>query len=208
MIDLAETRATIFGLRRMAVVLDGEGTDLLPAGVNVGNWIVVFIVQHVAGVIADLHCVITDFGNDAGAIGPRCGIAAMLFDHDGHAGAARNWPQLLQIAYPGFVLACLYGPERQHKWHSGGGRLLNSSGMHAHGFRSGHINFGKHHDRLEAHGAAVLGEAFGFGGRGISPNNGFLAAGRVLMRFAPPTESPPSPSTPLQPPLPREFRIS
>ena len=89
--------------------------ESLPAGLDIGDRIVVLIVEHIAGVVADLHALIAHLRDDAGAVGSGSRIATVLLDNDRHTRAAGNRPKFLQIADPDLVLPWLDGAERRTK---------------------------------------------------------------------------------------------
>src|SRR3981189_1271997 len=100
MVDFAESRAAILILWKVPVVLDGKGANVFPARLDIRDWIVVVVIEHVAGVIADLYAGITDFGHDTGAM-CSCGrITAMLLDDESDLRGARDGCQLFQVPNP------------------------------------------------------------------------------------------------------------
>src|SRR5215471_14974560 len=120
-VDLAETGTAVFILWRISVVFDTERANVLPAGLNIGDRIVIFVIKNVARVIADLHTCLIYFRRDADTIRSRRRLAAMLLDHEHHASVSSHGSQLLQVLDPDLPLPWLYCPEREHKRHSSGG---------------------------------------------------------------------------------------
>lgn len=123
MVDLAKTWTAVLVFWRVAMILYAKRPDLLPAGFDVGNRIVVLVVEYVTGVIADLDTGIADLRYDACAIGACCGIAAVLLDDQRHAGTTRGRSELFQVVDPNLVLAGLDCAEREYKRYFRGGGL-------------------------------------------------------------------------------------
>src|SRR5437899_383730 len=82
MIDLAKPWPAIFVFGNFAMIFNGESADVAPAGLNIGDRILVFVIEYVAGVIANGYARVSDFGDNAGAVLAGGRIASVLLDDD------------------------------------------------------------------------------------------------------------------------------
>src|SRR5262245_60300219 len=98
MIDVSQAGPAVLVLGSVAMVLDREGANLGPAGLNIRDRIGMLIVHDIAGVVADLKSFVADLTHDPRAMGAGCGVAAVLLDDDRHAVPPRYRRHLLQVA--------------------------------------------------------------------------------------------------------------
>ena len=98
------------------MILDVECPNVAPAGLDVLNGIVIFVVQNIPRVVTDLHRFVIHLTKNVSALMTSCRIATMLFDDDGDSNFLCVRSHLDQVADESFQLAGCGFSERQEKW--------------------------------------------------------------------------------------------
>ena len=78
------------------MIFDVEGTDVTPAGLNIGDRIALFIIKHIAGVVTHFETFVADFSNNARAIGPGRCVSTVLLNHNHDTGLSGMWSDPFQ----------------------------------------------------------------------------------------------------------------
>src|SRR3981081_73124 len=85
------------------MILNREGSDIAPASLNIGDRIEFLVIEHVAGVVAELYTFVRHLGKYFRAGLTGSGVATMLLNDNSDAGAFGDRAELFQITDPGFV---------------------------------------------------------------------------------------------------------
>src|SRR5262249_59212545 len=116
--DLAESRTTILIFGPITVVLDTECADLAPTLLNVGDRIVVLIINYIARIVADPDAGIVHVLNNSHAVYTGGGVAAVLLYDDCHVVLSGNRSEFHLIANPNIAPARLYRTKGEYEWHA------------------------------------------------------------------------------------------
>jgi hypothetical protein len=140
------------------VILDGEGADVPPAGSDVRDGILVLVIEHVPGVVANADGGLTHLCNDARAGLARTRIAAVLFDDDGDTGGPCARGHTFQVANYRFILAGRGFSKGQQERDLCRRSLVDAAQVDIQCVRGFQLDGREHHDRCEPHVTAAGGE--------------------------------------------------
>lgn len=160
-VDLAEAGAAVFVAGCVAVVFDVEGVDVAGAGGDVGDGVGVFVIEDVAGVVAELNRGVGDVGEDAGAELAGTGVAAVLLDEERDAVVTSGSGEGAEVCEKAFALAARGFAEGEEVRNAGGAGLGQALDVERDGVFSLEVDGGEHHHRGEAEIAALAGESGG-----------------------------------------------